>query len=101
MKPSNHDHDSLLSDLFDGPDVESVLATIRKGKAAATKRRRIAAGAAIAAIAASACVFSLIESRGGASRIARHPTVEKQAPTDSAETTTLLHSPSSGWTTSS
>lgn len=80
MNPSDHHHDPLLGDLFDGPDVETVMAAIRREKAAAQRRRRFAAGAAITAFAVTALSFSLRERSSEMQSIAHVLAPEPAAP---------------------
>ncbi|MGV3531327.1 MAG: hypothetical protein ACO1QR_03085 [Chthoniobacteraceae bacterium] len=86
MNSSDHDHESLLSDLFEGPNVEAVVATIRREKVAAQRRHRFAAGAAITLFVVCACLFSLIKRPSEVQPIAHFLPAQEAAPAQSAAT---------------
>ena len=93
MKSPDHDHESLLSDLFQGPDVEAVVETIRREKIAATKRRRMAAGATMFVVAAAACCFSLLDKPTDLRPVAHVAGEENKAQSVAVETTSTAEFP--------
>ena len=93
MRSTDHDHDSLLSDLFEGPDVDAVVKTIRREKAAAKTRRRMAVGGTITALAVVACFFSLAGKPGEIRTVLQASTAREDAAAEVTETPSLPELP--------